>query len=107
MKSNKILQLERAYNKRFKNINKSLLIDKDAGLLLFVEHLKYLRDCLIISTTEDDTKDNKIAAIVTAIAEFETYGSDEEDTKKAFHWNNFCEFVRLNMEEWLELDDSI
>jgi hypothetical protein len=29
------------------------------------------------------------------------------NNKKAFHWKGFCELIKLNMEEWLETNDSI
>ena len=32
-----------------------------------------------------------------AIEEFEAFRKNQKD----FHWNNFCEFVKLNMKEWL------
>ena len=105
---NKINKLNKAYSKRFKQINKNLLARKESGvsvlagasgLLLFVEHLKYLRDIYIIIQQPVDI----IATLNAAIDEFNAY----QKTKKEFHWNNFCEFLKLNMKEWLEADDSI
>ena len=104
----KIKQLNKAYSKVFKHINKSLVAKKenslitiasDSGLVLFVEHLRYLRDIYIITQQSTDA----IATLNAAIEEFEEYAQ----TKEEFHWNNFCEFVKLNMKEWLAANDSV
>lgn len=111
MKNSKIAQLNSAYSKRCKVINKDFFISKDTGLVLFVEYLKYLRDSLILETPVDLNKHEltktKIATLVTTVAEFETYRTSLDSDKKTFHWNNFCELIKLNMEEWLEPDDSV
>jgi hypothetical protein len=96
---NEVKQLNKAYTKRFKQLNKSILSTKSSGLAVFVEHLRYLRDAYIITLQPTDT----VATLIAAIEEFEAY----KDTKKEFHWNNFCEFVRLNMKEWLVANDSV
>ena len=70
-----------------------------SGLLLFVEHLKYLRDIYIITQQPVDL----IATLNAAIDEFDAY----QKTQKEFHWNNFCEFVKSNMKEWLITNDSV
>ena len=104
----KIKQLNNAYSKRFKKINKHLLAKKesnllilecDSGLALFVEHLKYMRDVYILTQKSS----GNIATLNAAIEEFEAYCK----TQKDFHWNNFCEFIKLNMREWLVINDSI
>ena len=95
---NEIKQLDRAYTKRFKQLNKNILDSEDSGLLLFVEHLKYLRDIYILLQPTD-----AIVTLNAAIEEFEAY----RDTKKDFHWNNFCEFLKQNMKEWLAVNDSV
>ena len=46
----------------------------------------------------------KLATIITAVAEYE---ASITTNQKAFHWNNFCELVKQNMEDWLELNDSV
>lgn len=92
-------QLNRAYTKRFKQLNKNILTAEDSGLLVFVEHLRYLRDAYILTQQSIDV----IATLNAAVEEFEAY----IENKKEFHWNNFCEFVRLNMKEWLATNDSI
>jgi hypothetical protein len=111
MKNNKTAQLNSAYSKRCKVINKDFFINKNTGLVLFVEYLKYLRDSLILETPVDlnrqELTKTKIATLVTTIAEFETYKINQDKDKKTFHWNNFCELVKLNMEEWLEPNDSV
>ena len=105
----KIKQLNQAYSKRFKRINKHLLAKKDSnnvavltsdsGLILFVEHLKYLRDFYLVTQGSI----NAATTLNAAIEEFEAYC----DTLKDFHWNNFCEHIKLNMKEWLAINDSI
>lgn len=96
---NEIKQLNKAYTKRFKQLNKNILATEAAGLLVFVEHLKYLRDTYIVALQPIDT----VATLNAAIEEFEAF----RKTKKIFHWNNFCEFLKQNMREWLAVNDSI
>ena len=91
--------LNKAYTKRFKQLNKNILASEDAGLTVFVEHLRYLRDAYILTLGPVDS----IATLNAAIEEFEAY----QKTKKDFHWNNFCEFLKHNMKEWLAVDDSV
>lgn len=95
---NKIKQLNKAYIKRFKQLNKNIL-STGAGLQVFAEYLKYLRDIFIITQKSVDS----IASLNAAIEEFEAY----TENKKEFHWNNFCEFVKLNMKEWLSVNDTV
>ena len=107
MEKQQIKQLNKAYRKSFNTLNKSLLHSKTAGLNIFIEHLRYLRDLMLL-TAEGDlekiyTTNVKLATIITAVAEYEA----SADTKEAFHWNAFCEIVKQNMEEWLELNDSV
>jgi hypothetical protein len=108
MEKQQTKQLDSAYKKSFKTLTKTLLQSKSAGLNIFVEHLRYLRDSMILSADEDLEKVNKtntkLATIITAIAEYEASTSTEQ---RIFHWSNFCELVKQNMEEWLELDDSV
>mgnify|MGYP003322134993 CR=1 FL=1 len=109
MRKQQIKQLNNAYKKSFNTLNKHLLTTKTAGLSIFVEHLRYLRDLMILNASgsfEEESEDNiDIVTITTAIAEYEasTYSAEQ----KGFHWNNFCELVKQNMEDWLELNDSI
>jgi hypothetical protein len=42
-----------------------------------------------------------------ATAEFDAYKNNTEQEKKDFHWNNFCELVKLNTGEWLIPNDTI
>jgi hypothetical protein len=95
---NKIKQLNKAYTKRFKRLTKDIL-NTDAGLTIFVEHLKYLRDTAIVNQRSADV----IATLNAAIEEAEAF----KQNHKAFHWNNFCEFVKLNMREWVLINDSV
>ena len=96
---NEIKLLNKAYTKRFKQLNKNMLFTEDAGLVVFVEHLKYLRDAFILTQKSIEA----IATLTAAIEEFEAFKADKKD----FHWNNFCEFIKLNMKEWLAGNDSV
>lgn len=101
-------KLKRIYRKKLNQINKKLLDDKCAILTFFIEYLKYKRDCTIIASYNiSKTTDIKLTSLIAAAAEFEAFESCEEVDKKAFHWNNFCELFKSNMEEWLEINDSI
>ena len=91
-------KLSKAYLIRFKQLNKNTLT-ADYGLSILVEHLKYLRDTYIITQGSTEV----IASLNAAIEEFEAY----KQTKKEFHWQNFCEFIKLNMKEWLAINDSV
>ncbi len=108
MGKQQVKQLNKAYKKSFNTLNKSFFQSKTVGLNIFVEHLRYLRDLMILSADTELEKVNRtnarLATIVTAIAEYEASISTEQSI---FHWNNFCELVKQNMEDWLELDDSI
>jgi hypothetical protein len=83
-------QLKRAYKKRLKSLNKKFFNNKNIGLELFLEHLKYTRDFLILQNSEC------APVLITAIAEFEMYQASTDEKQKAFHWRNFCEFIKLN-----------
>lgn len=108
MERQQIKQLNKAYKKSFNTLNKSLLQSKSTGLSIFVEHLRYLRDSMLLVADDDLEKINKtntkLTTIITAVAEYEASLSTNQ---KVFHWNNFCELVKHNMEDWLELDDSV
>ena len=112
MKNRLLNQLTRAYNKRVTSLNKKFFKDNNIGMLLLVEQLKFIRDVAIITpaitgTALSEVKEASVSALVIAIEEFETYQRTSDKEQKVFHWNNFWEFVRLNMEEWLTLNDSI
>jgi hypothetical protein len=96
-------QLNKAYEKRLETLNKEFFKDNKTGLFLYAEYLKYLRDTFIIN----DADKLKIATLNAAVAEFYAYNNSEVEDVKHFHWNNFCELMRLNMEEWLASNDSI
>lgn len=96
-------QLRKAYTRRLNSLNKNFFKDTNSGLNIFVEHLKFKRDSLILQANNDAT----LASLITAIAEFEAFQTSEEKKQKEFHWNNFCNFVKLNQEEWQVLNDSI
>ena len=104
-----VKQLNKAYNNRFNFLQKSIIINKEAGLILFVEYLKYLRDLIVLNEYNKNSKSSKekIASIIAAIAEFDAYRQTQELQHKTFHWNNFCELFKQNMEDWLKIDDSV
>lgn len=106
---NATILLNKTYIKKLKKLDKNLFSNKDSGLLLFVEYLKYIRDALVINTSNDkqDLSKTGIASLVAAIAEFNAYQKQDDPVQKSFHLVNFFEFVKLNMEEWLKLYDSI
>ena len=95
----------------------------------FITYLKFMRDYyiltepLVLDTGEENLK---IASLATAVSEYEKYqtcennyygfeggkviykveGTSEEvqqlyNTEKTFHWNNFWNLIRLNMEDWM------
>lgn len=111
---NKVLkQINKAYNKRVNKLNKELQNGSNVVLEILLEQLKRLRDILIVQATlqtdefERALIDEKITPLVIAISEFEAYQKSEQRDQKDFHWNTFWEFVKLNMEEWLLLNDTI
>ena len=97
---NQLKQLNKAYDKR---------LNKASGLEYFIEYLKYIRDYSIISAESMEAlKENSSAtAIIITISEFEAYKTSNEEKQKEFHWNNFWELVKLNMEEWQAINDSV
>ena len=113
--SNKLLKkLDKAYIKRVNILNKNFTKEPDTGLLIFVEQLRYIRDTLIVKATMTDANaelvdglEDKASALIIATAEFEAYKTSKEKEQKEFHWNNFCEFIKLNLEEWLVINDTI
>lgn len=110
MKNNTIKHLKFTHSKRMSRLYKNFFNDKTTGLILFVEYLKYLANCMTYSQTKNMTDEytkTSISSIFIAIAEFEAYSSSITKTQKVFHWNNFCELIKLNMEEWLDFNDSI
>jgi hypothetical protein len=109
MKNKKLSQIDKAYNDKLKLLNKKVPQGSSLGLAVFVEQLRHQRDTLIVQSTLESSKENdaKTASLMIAVAEFETYQKSEDVSQKKFHWNNFWEFVKLNMEEWLMLNDTI
>ena len=95
-------QLNKAYTKRFKQLTKSILTVNNSGLLLFVEHLRYLRDIQILVGNSIEGN-SSLTTLNAALAEFEAYQNSQND----FHWKNFCSLIKLNMKEWLTINDSV
>ena len=104
-----VRQFNRAYKNRFDYLQKSIFANKGSGLELFVEYLKYLRDSLILNEFGKEYKGSevKMASIIAATAEFDAYKQTQDSQQKTFHWNNFCELLKQNMEDWLKIDDSV
>jgi hypothetical protein len=103
-------QLNKAYKKRLKFLNKTFFKNKKQGINLFEEYLKYLRDYIFITSPDvvkDELVKTKIATINTAVAELESWRKTVNESKKDFHWDNFCELLKLNMKEWLVPNDSV
>ena len=94
-------RINQAYTKRLKQLNKDILTvtNNSTGLPVFIECLKHMRDTYIVNKKPMEI----IASINVAIEEFEAY----KQTKKDFHWNNFCDLIKLNMKEWLLANDTI
>ena len=109
MTTKEINQLNKAYKNRFSYLQNSIFVNKEAGLTLFVEYLKYLRDSVVLNEYNQESENSKIkiASIIAAIAEFEEYKQTQDSKQKIFHWNNFCELFKQNMEDWLNVDDSV
>lgn len=97
-------KLYNIYNKKLKQNANYLFENNKAGLMSFAEYLRFLRDCIILSTKADTAT---AATITMAVAELDAYLGCTDSSKSLFHWNNFCELIRLNMEEWLKINDSV
>lgn len=91
--------VNKAYNKKFKQLHKNILATNTSGLFIFVEHLRYLRDIYVLA----DSSVPVVASLNKAIEEFELY----KITKNECHWNNFCNLIKLNMKEWLAANDTV
>ena len=97
---NELKQINKAYAKKLNKVN---------GLNHFIEYLKYLRDSIVIKTGSAKALECNSAAValIVTLNEFDAYKNSKEEKQRKFHWDNFWEFVKLNMEEWLVLNDSV
>jgi hypothetical protein len=109
-----VKQIDKTYDYTLKILRKDFFSNNYAGLNLFIEYLRYIRDKIIINSNSLDEKlpENFLAAsITTAIAEFEAYEnyhiSNANKQLQNFHWNNFWELVKQNLEEWLSFNASV
>ena len=102
-------QLNKAYTKAFKRLQKDFFINRNSGLLFFTEYLKYLRDIIILTARKNNQEKTniKVATITAAAAELDAYCKSEKTDQKAFHFDNFCELIKHNMEDWLIIDDTV
>lgn len=122
-------QLCQTYDKVLKNEHATSFKNLTNCMDYLVTYLKFMRDYYILteSLILDSGEENlKIASLATAVSEFEQYqmcehkyygfdgtkviykveGTSEEvqekyTTEKTFHWNNFWNLIRLNMEDWM------
>lgn len=94
--------LAKAYKKSLKKLNKTFFTNKFAGIRLFAEYLRYMRDSLIIDYFDTTDYNTQLATIIAVVAEYDAYIASTDKTNKTFHWNNFCELLKQNMEDWLE-----
>ncbi len=110
-KSKQIKFVQRAYRQRIKALQKDFFTNNHTSLQLFVEYLKYIRDCTILRVDNDNEQQVNssklpLATLIMAITEFSAY--NEENTEiKNLHWENFCELLKENFKDWLTLYDSI
>ncbi len=107
-------QIDRTYDYTLKVLRKDFFNNNRAGLNLFIEYLRYVRDKIVISSNSLDTtlpENFLVASITTAVAEFEAYEnyyiSNASEQLQKFHWDNFWELVKQNLEEWLSFDASV
>lgn len=122
-------QLCQTYDKVLKNEHATSFKNLTNCMDYLVTYLKFMRDYYILTEPLilDSGEENlKIASLATAVSEFEQYqmcehkyygfdgtkviykveGTSEEvqkkyTTEKTFHWNNFWNLIRLNMEDWM------
>jgi hypothetical protein len=122
-------QLYKAYDKKLKKDHELNFKDLNNSMNYFVTYLKFMRDYYILTEPlilESGEENLKIASLATAVSEYEKYqtcehkyygfdgtqiiykveGTSEEiqqlyNTEKTFHWNNFWNLIRLNMEDWM------
>ena len=122
-------QLCQTYDKVLKNDHSTNFKSLTNPMGYFVDYLKFMRDYYILTeplVLESGEENLKIATIATAVSEYEQYqscehkyygfngekviykipGTREEvqqqyNKEKNFHWNNFWNLVRLNMEDWM------
>ena len=122
-------QLCQTYDKSLKDTHATSFKNLVNPLEYFITYLKFMRDYYILTeplVMESGEENMKIAAIATAVSEYEQYqncehkyygfdgtnvvykveGTSEEvqqlyNTEKTFHWNSFWNLIRLNMEDWM------
>ena len=122
-------QLYKAYDKSLKTYHADNFKSLTNCMDYFVTYLKFMRDYYILTepfVTDSGEENLKIASLATAISEYENYqmcehkyygfdgtniiykveGTSEEvqqkyTREKTFHWDNFWNLVRLNMEDWM------
>lgn len=121
--------LYKTYDKRLKKDHEMSFKNLTNSMNYFVDYLRFMRDYYILMepVVLDNGEENlKIASLATAVSEYEQYqtceqkyygfdetkvvykveGTQEEvqklyNAEKAFHWTNFWNLVRLNMEDWM------
>lgn len=122
-------QLCRAYDKVLKDDHAADFKNLTNPMGYFVNYLKFMRDYYILTEPlilETGEENLKIAALATAVSEYEQYQTcihkyygfngtqviyktsdngeevqQQYNKERTFHWNNFWNLVRLNMEDWM------
>lgn len=122
-------QLYQTYDKALKDTHATSFKNLVNPLDYFITYLKFMRDYYILTEpliSESGEENLKIASLATAVSEYEQYqncehkyygfdgakviykvpGTSEEvqqqyNKEKAFHWDNFWNLIRLNMEDWM------
>ena len=94
-------KLIKAYKKLFKDLYKKFPEDPTVGLTAFITHLSLLRDLSTVSSVDNEQMATKRATINAALAEYNAFKANSNETIKMFHLSNFCEFLKLNLEDWL------
>ena len=122
-------QLYHTYDKTLKETHTTNFKGLNNCMDYMITYLKFMRDYYILTEPlelESGEENLKIASLATAVSEYEQYqncmhkyygfdgtqviykveGSSDEvqrlyNQEKAFHWNNFWELIRLNMEDWM------
>jgi hypothetical protein len=122
-------QLYQTYDKALKDVHTTNFKSLTNCMEYMVTYLKFMRDYYILTeplVIDSGEENMKIAAIATAVSEYEQYqncihkyygfdgtqviykvsGTSEEvqqqyNKEKTFHWNNFWNLIRLNMEDWM------
>lgn len=115
-------ELYKTYGNKLKEHHKKSFENFTNSMDYFITHLKFMRDYFILTeplVLENGEENMKIASLATAISAYDKYQlcinlcktieSNTEQNEalinkytqeKEFHWNNFWNLIRMNMEAW-------